>query len=305
MKTLVIHLLGILFMAQSFAQAPYILVLGTAQDGGYPQAGCNKDCCRAVWEKKLTFQGVSCLALIEPQTGQRWLFDATPDFKEQLQALKSFTKDPSNQLAGIFLTHAHIGHYTGLMDLGREVMGTQQVGVYAMPRMKQFLETNGPWSQLTQIENIKIQPLQDSQIITLNEHLKVRPFRVPHRDEFSETVGFEIIGPHKKVIFLPDIDKWQKWSTSLKTVLEGVDFAFIDGTFYKDGEINRPMSEVPHPFVTETMSLLKELPPNQKAKVQFIHLNHTNPLLQKNSPEAQAVRKQGFGIAETGQRIEL
>ena len=305
MKTIVIYLLSNLFFAKSFAQAPYLLVLGTAQDGGYPQAGCNKDCCRAVWEKKLAFQGVSCLALVEPQTGQRWLFDATPDFKEQLQALKSFTKDPSNQLAGIFLTHAHIGHYTGLMNLGREVMGAQQVGVYAMPRMKQFLETNGPWSQLTQIENIKIQPLQDSQIITLNEHLKVRPFRVPHRDEFSETVGFEIIGPHKKVIFLPDIDKWQKWSTSLKTVLEGVDFAFIDGTFYKDGEINRPMSEVPHPFVTETMSLLKELPPNQKAKVQFIHLNHTNPLLQKNSPEAQAVRKQGFGIAETGQRIEL
>lgn len=121
------------------------------------------------------------------------MFDATPDFKGQLQALQSFKKDPSNQLAGIFFTHAYIGCYTGLMNLGRELMGVQQVGVYAMPRMKQFLETNGPWSQLTQIENIKIQPLQNSQIIILNESLKVRPFRVPHRNEFSETVGFKII----------------------------------------------------------------------------------------------------------------
>lgn len=298
-------LLQLLFVIAANAQEPYVVVLGTAQDGGYPQAGCNKTCCRAVWEKKLAFEAVSCIALVDPSTRQRWIFDATPDFKFQLEALKNITQNSSNELAGIFLTHAHIGHYTGLMDLGREVMGAKSVPVYAMPRMKTYLESNGPWSQLVQLENVRLQPLQEDILIELNGRLKVKAFRVPHRDEFSETVGFEIIGPQKRLVFIPDIDKWQKWNQSLEILVQNVDYALLDGTFYKDGEINRPMSEVPHPFVTETISLLKHLPISQKKKVHFIHLNHTNPLLQRTSPEYQEILKDGFQVTHTQQSFKL
>ena len=70
------------------------------------------------------------------------------------------------------------------------------------------------------------------------------PFLVPHRDEFSETVGFEIKGENKTAVFIPDIDKWSKWNSDLKELIKRVDYAFLDATFYKNGEIpSRDMSE--------------------------------------------------------------
>lgn len=295
----------ILIAQNLFAQNPYIAVLGIAQDGGYPQAGCNKECCKAVFEEKIPHQFVSCLALIDPQTNQRWIFDATPDFKEQLQLLKKISKNNLNDIDGIFLTHAHVGHYTGIMNLGREVMGAKGVKVYAMPRMKNYLETNGPWSQLVNLQNIDLQSINEDSVIELNKNSSVQAFRVPHRDEYSETVGFRIKTPQKSLIFIPDIDKWQKWNQGLKQIVKENDYVFIDGTFYKDGEINRPMSEVPHPFVSESVDILKNLPQSEKNKVYFIHLNHTNPLLRKNSEEYKNLTKQGFQIAFQGQRVEL
>jgi pyrroloquinoline quinone biosynthesis protein B len=286
------------------AQKPYILVLGTAQDGGFPQAACKKECCRSVWENKIPHQGVSSLALVDPITKQKWIFDATPDFPEQFHLLNKQTKN-SAPLDGIFLTHAHIGHYTGLMHLGREVMGSNKVKVYAMPKMKSFLENNGPWSQLVNIQNIEIRKMEESEIIILNDRLKVMALRVPHRDEFSETVGYRIMTKDKSFIFIPDIDKWQKWDRNLVDVVKENDVLLLDGTFYKDGEIARPMSEVPHPFITETVELLSDLSKNEKNKVKFIHLNHTNPILQPRSKERAELKMKGFAWVETGQKIDL
>ena len=74
---------------------------------------------------------------------------------------------------------------------------------------------------------------------------------------------------------------------------------------YQDGEIARPMSEVPHPFISETMDLLKNIPTAQKNKVRFIHLNHTNPVLQRNSKERKELMKRGFGVGGVGERVGL
>ncbi len=133
----------------------------------------------------------------------------------------------------------------------------------------------------------------------------MQALKVPHRDEFSETVGYKIITPQKSLLFIPDIDKWQKWNQNIVEVIKGVDFALLDGTFYQDGEINRPMNEVPHPFVVETMELLKNLPSSHKIKVHFIHLNHTNPILQNGSMEKKEVLKKGYRVSFQGQKIDL
>jgi pyrroloquinoline quinone biosynthesis protein B len=174
-----------------------------------------------------------------------------------------------------------------------------------MPRMKQMLETNAPWSQLVGLKNISLQPLENKGQIKLSENLTVEPFLVPHRDEFSETVGFKISANGKSLVFIPDIDKWQKWSEKLAVVVKANDYLLLDGTFYADGEINRPMSEVPHPFVSETMELLKDLPDNERKKVHFIHFNHTNPLVQGNKEKIKEVKKKGFNIAFERQKIDL
>jgi pyrroloquinoline quinone biosynthesis protein B len=284
-------------------QEPYIFILGTAQDGGYPQAACQKACCNKVWSQKARKINVSSIAIVDPASKEQWIIDATPDFKEQLHLLNK--QSGIQNLSGIMLTHAHIGHYTGLMHLGREVMGASKTKVFAMPKMRTYLSTNGPWSQLVSLQNIVFEDLENKTLIKLNDRISIIPFTVPHRDEFSETVGYQVIYKTKKIIFIPDIDKWEKWETPLIDLVNENDVLLLDGTFYKDGEIARPMKEVPHPFVTETMDLLKKLPKDKKNKVHFIHLNHTNPLLDLNSIEYKTTLKNGFKVSQQSQKIKF
>jgi pyrroloquinoline quinone biosynthesis protein B len=208
-------------------------------------------------------------------------------------------------LSGIFLTHAHIGHYAGLLQLGREAMGAQGMPVYVMPKMKEFLETNAPWSQLVSLGNIKLVLIEADTPIQLASNLRVTPLIVPHRDEFSETVGFRIETSEKSLLFIPDIDKWPLWDRDIRAEVARVDLALLDATFYQEGELpNRNMSEIPHPFVAETISLFSPLSESEKRKVKFIHFNHTNPLIFEG-PERIQVKNLGFGVATEGERIEL
>ncbi len=282
---------------------PYIVVLGVAQDAGYPQAGCNKDCCKDAWEDPAKRKNVSCLALVDPISKEQWIFDATPDVKFQLQLLEK--KSGINPLSGVFLTHAHMGHYTGLMHFGREVMGCNNLPVYCMERMQNFIKTNAPWDQLVKIENIKLKLLRNDSAIELNQRISVTPFLVPHRDEYSETVGYKIKANNKSLIFIPDIDKWEQWETDITELIKKVDYAFLDATFYKNGELKRDMSEIPHPFVEESMGLFSNLSETDKQKVHFIHCNHTNPLLQEGSNAQKEVIKKGFNFAKEGQVIRF
>ncbi len=270
--------------------APYTVVLGIAQDGGYPQAGCIREDCLDAWRNPLKRHRVASLGIVDPVTNERWLIDATPDFPSQLQSLGGGTP------TGVLLTHAHIGHYLGLAHLGREVMGAKNVRVYAMPRMREFLEKNGPWSQLVSLHNIELVTLHDNEPIALNERIRVTPLVVPHRDEFSETVAFIVEGPSRAILWLPDIDKWEKWSTPLENVLARVDIAYLDGTFYTADELpGRNLREIPHPLITETVNRLRDS--ELRRRVHFIHLNQSNPLLRKPRPD--------IVVARDGERLEL
>ncbi|XXK58801.1 MBL fold metallo-hydrolase [Porticoccaceae bacterium nBUS_09] len=286
-------------------RAPYIYILGVAQDAGFPQAGCYKLHCMPGWndpERKIT---ATSLGLIDPSSKKKYIFEATPDLPEQLFLLEQEAPSDDFSLNGIFITHAHIGHYTGLMYLGREAMGAHGLPIYVMPKMEQYLRENGPWSQLIALNNISLMPLRNDRSEVLN-NLKVTPFLVPHRDEFSETVGYSIQGPKKTALFIPDINKWSQWKENILERIQLVDYALIDATFYDNNELpGRDMSKIPHPFVVETMATLSVLPREQREKVWFIHMNHTNPLLNLNSDQAQGVRAQGFNIASTGLRLKL
>ena len=305
LKTILIFLIsgpGAVFAEQ---RAPYIYILGVAQDAGFPQAGCYKPHCMPGWNDPENKINVTSLGLIDPTSKKKYIFEATPNFPEQLFLLEQEAPSDDFSLNGIFITHAHIGHYTGLMYLGREAIGAKGLPVYVMPKMEQYLRENGPWSQLIALNNISLMPLRNDRSEVLN-NLKVTPFLVPHRDEFSETVGYSIQGPKKTALFIPDINKWSQWKENILERIQLVDYALIDATFYDNNELpGRDMSKIPHPFVVETMATLSLLPREQREKVWFIHMNHTNPLLNVNSDQAQGVRAQGFNIATTGLRLKL
>ena len=285
--------------------SPYLYILGVVQDAGYPQTGCYEPHCLPAWREPNLRRGAVSFGLIDPVASKKYVFEATPNFPSQLYDLEKEAPSEQYELAGIFLTHAHIGHYTGLMFLGQEAMGSSNVPVYAMPRMMDYLGTNGPWSQLVNYRNIVLSPLQADRAESLGQ-LKVTPFLVPHREEYSETVGYRIDGPHKSAIFIPDINKWSQWQTDLSDLVKTVDYALIDATFYADGELpGRDMSKIPHPFVVESMKTMENLAPGERDKVWFIHMNHTNPLLDAGSKESMAVQSMGFHIAIEGLRLDL
>lgn len=282
-----------------------LMILGVAQDAGYPQAGCQKACCKLYTNGKEQARSATSLAIIDYDNGKKWLFEATPDIKNQLYLLQTATPQMDILPNGVFLTHAHVGHYTGLIHFGREAMGTKNLSVFAMPKMKNYLTNQGPWSQLVSLNNINIQPLAADSSIQLSANLEVTPFRVPHRDEYSETVGYQIKTNKKTILFIPDIDKWQKWEKDIIEVIQSVDLALIDGTFYNNAELpNRDMSEIPHPFIEESMAIFKNMPASEKSKIMFIHFNHTNPVM-RNTSESDAVLKAGFQLAREGQFVEL
>ena len=279
----------------------FIVVLGVAQDAGYPQLGCEKQCCRDVYDGKESKKHVVSLALVNQTDSTYHLFEATPGITEQLKALQPYLFKKSYAPSSVFLTHAHMGHYTGLMYFGREAMNAKEVPVYALPRLDSFLRNNGPWSQLVTLNNIQLRSLSADSAVSVSADIKVTPLQVPHRDEFSETAGFIIQTKNKKLLFIPDIDKWNKWERSIVDLIKQVDYALLDATFYNDGELpNRNMSEVPHPFVQESMELFKSMDAADKQKVYFIHFNHTNPLLKTKSTAADEVKQKGFNIATEG-----
>ncbi|MCM8556487.1 MBL fold metallo-hydrolase [Sphingomicrobium sediminis] len=274
-----------------------LIVLGVAQDAGIPQIGNPDD---PAWDTGIRGAATS-LGLVDRRNGRRYLFEATPDIRKQVQRLDIMSeREPRETLGldGIFLTHAHIGHYAGLMFLGRESAGTQGVPVYVMPRMGKFLSKNGPWEQLVNLGNIDLQPLADDVAVELEGGISVTPLLVPHRDEYSETVGYRVETPGKSFLFIPDIDGWDEWEHDLAEEVAKVTYSFLDATFNDDTELpGRDMSEIPHPRVPDTMERLAGLGARQRAGVHFIHINHTNRLRSDQGEVYEA----GFSVASEGQ----
>jgi pyrroloquinoline quinone biosynthesis protein B len=299
--------LGAAVAADEPEAEPFAVVLGIAQDAGYPQAGCQKDCCVPAWSGSARRQSPASLGLVDPVTGERWLLDATPAFPSQLRQLDAHVPNRTGDAPdGIFLTHAHIGHYTGLMHLGREAMGAQGVQVWAMPRMAAFLASQGPWEQLVSLKNVSVVQLTDGEAVVLSPRVSVTPLLVPHRDEYSETVGYRVQGPSRSLLWLPDIDKWSRWSRSLRSMVQSVDLAFVDATFFDGAELpGRDMALIPHPFVVETLEEAQDWTPEERARLRLIHLNHSNPALRAGSDARGVLDAAGVQVAESGAVVPL
>ena len=288
---------------------PYLVVLGVGQDGGVPQTGSWS---HPGWADPERRRRVVSLGLVDPASGRRWLFEATPDLRDQLHDLMAAPPDARAggiaALAGVFLTHAHIGHYAGLVFFGHESMGASSVPVYVMPRFAEFLRRSGPWDQLVRYSNVELRELEHDQPVILSADLRVTPLRVPHRQEYAEVVAFVIEGPSRTALFLPDIDSWEAWDdegTRLEELLATVDVAYVDATFFADGEIpGRDMSGFPHPFIRHTLDRLKTRP-DLLERVRFIHLNHTNPALVAGSTAAEEILSAGAAVAQEGEIVPL
>lgn len=298
---------------------PFVRVLGTAQDGGFPHAACSCDRCEAARRNPALARRVASLAVVLPESGKVFLIDATPDLPEQLAALADLQGTPPGRVDrvpvdGVFLTHAHIGHYLGLAYFGYEAVHTQNLPVWCTARMARFLRDNGPWSQLVSLGNISLRELDDLEAggasggaaIDLGEGVLVRPVVAPHREEYADTLGFRVEGPHATLLFVPDTDSWDAWGDRLAEALAGVDVALLDGTFYSADELpGRDVSEIGHPLIADSLERFGDAVRSGALRVLFTHLNHSNPVLVADSPERRAVEQAGFAVAEEGAELPL
>ena len=285
------------------------VILGIGQDGGAPQIGNPSD---PAWtDPSLTLWSASG-ALVDHRHSSRYLFEATPDLRQQMNLLDSISnggKAPLG-LSGVFLTHAHIGHYAGLMFAGHESIGTKGLKVFSLPRMQHYLENNGPWDQLVAYKNIDLISITPNKTVVFNDDLSVTAYLVPHRDEYSETAGYVVEGPSKSVLFLPDIDAWDPWETEFNTRIEDmiseVDVAYLDATFFDNNELpGRDMSKIPHPRVADSMDRFENLPQVEKNKIRFFHINHSNKIRYSSSKQYNSVQQRGFKVARRGERVCL
>tara|TARA_B100000427_G_scaffold318654_1_gene316073 strand:+ start:424 stop:1287 length:864 start_codon:yes stop_codon:yes gene_type:complete len=278
-----------------------VLVLGSVQDGGYPHIGCRKICCQPAWNDISKRRFVSSLAIIDTSLNECWIIDASPDIKYQINMISDFLEiNSSPKIKGIFLTHAHTGHYSGLLDLGKEALNISETLLYAMPQMYDFIKSNSAFQFLIDSKNIDLALIKNNQKINLAGNTYISPFLVPHRNEMSETVGYNMNSESKSIIYLPDIDSWDQWDKNIIDLVKENDHLFVDGTFYSQDEIqNRDISEIPHPFVVDTLKRLKNLDKKDRNKICFTHLNHTNPLIR------DPIILDGYSVAKEGDSLEL
>ncbi len=293
------------------ATTPFLRTLGTAQDGGFPHAACACDRCSRARREPGFRRYIASLALVLPTDGRTFLFDATPDLRPQLRALEDVTHPPTDRvdrqpLEGVFLTHAHIGHYLGLAFFGYEAIHTKQLEVYVTPRMAEFLSHNGPWSQLIELDNVDLRVLAAGQGHAVGQGVTVTAVKAPHRDEYADTLGYLIRGPHRSVFYLPDTDSWVAWPTPITALLAEVDIALLDGTFFSAEELpGRRVEEIGHPLIEQSMNLLQDLVDRQGLEVYFTHLNHSNPAVDPDSAARRRIEDRGFHVLEEGQEFPL
>ncbi len=274
-------------------------ILGVMQDGGLPQAGCRCSHCRQALAGEIPPHWTASLGLLKPEANRWYLIDATPDLPQQVAWMQHIA--PEAELAGILITHAHMGHYTGLLHLGLEGWNTHRVPVWGDARLCELLQQNAPWSQLIAQENIVLQPVAPFQPLILDDNLRITPIPVPHRNEWSEMLAFFIETHAQTLFYCPDADRWDGWDPPLESHLRTADLALLDGTFFQPDEIpHRNPAKVPHPFVKEAIERLQPY----AERILFTHLNHTNPLLHAG-PERRQVEGLGFRIAVQGQHFRM
>jgi len=276
-----------------------VILLGIAQDAGVPQAGCACARCKAARADATLRRFAVSLGLVDHAGRRVWMIDATPDFREQVAFLEG--RCPGYALAGLLLTHAHIGHYTGLIHLGLEGWNTHKLPLLASPRMIYFLSHNQPWAGLIERQNIHPQPIPPGKPFALSAELRLTPHKVPHRGEGSDTFAFEIQGPERRVFYCPDIDSWDAWAVDLRALIETMDVALLDATFYSGDELpGRDLTSIPHPLATDTAARLAGV----GAEVVLIHLNHSNPL-HEEGPAQRAMLAAGLVPGKRGMRWTL
>jgi len=126
--------------------------------------------------------------------------------------------------------------------------------------------------------------------------LSLTPLPVPHGDEISDTLAFEVCGPTHRLFYCPDINDWDRWEHDPRRLVAQMDVALLDGTFVGTPELpGRDTRGISPPLVADTARRLSGV----DCDARLVHVNHSNPLhrpgLGRRWLLAQGIRVGVFG----------
>jgi len=286
-----------------------VVVMGSAQDEGIPRVTCTCARCHAARRNRSFARTGPSILLKNESLGSAVLIDASPDIRQQLDAY--LPPLGLAHLSCLFLTHGHIGHYWGLCLFGKEGPDIRDLAVYGSAEMIDLLLNTPSIKYMVDRRNIVLNILRAGETVTLgtatrpdrSDEIVVKGFWVPHRQEFTPTMGFQVTAGSRTMVYIPDVDYW---SESVLSIIQQSDIALLDGTFYSADELPgaKIVREVPHPPIESSMGRLKEIKNMSGCRIYFTHFNHTNPVILEG-PEQEKVKQAGFELAYDGLRFFL
>ncbi len=285
------------------SNVPLAVVLGIAQDGGVPHPGCD---CQTCLTFSTTGNQLSPASIGVIDGDELHLIDVSRDLNRQLRMLPK----KGCKVTDVWLTHGHLGHVDGIGLFGREAMGAKGIRIHASDSMMKLIEGTPRWKTMIDDGILIPCPFKGNMKIQTSQSLSITPVQVPHRDEWTDTHAFIIRGPSKSILHLPDHDTWKETleMVGMKTIHEWfhsleVDTFLIDGTFWSSDELEH-QKNVPHPPVLDTLQRLG-MKRDNAMDIRFIHLNHTNPLLNPESKETKHLKDSGWSLVNEGEHFPL
>ncbi|HEY7803688.1 MAG TPA: pyrroloquinoline quinone biosynthesis protein PqqB [Orrella sp.] len=323
-------------------QQTRLLVVGSAAGGGFPQWNCNCQNCQAVRQNDPRYQVRTQSSVAWSRDGQQWLLlNASPDILVQIQRCqplqpKSGSRDTG--IAAVMLMDAQIDHVTGLLMLRehgqalplyatREVFSDLSDG-FALTKLlshycgieQHIVEptetTNTADTSDTALENpcspcsITWPWLPDAHAQAVALQSKPPPYSAwRHQPRVGDNVGVMLVNERtgKRLFYAPglghlDATIWQ--------CLQQADVVLVDGTFWTDDEMivqglgkktAQQMGHLPQSGSAGMLEALNELP--ETTRKILIHINNSNPILNDQGPEREALTQSGIEVAYDGMEI--
>ena len=293
-------------------------VLGSAAGGGLPQWNCGCDNCVRARRGDPDVPARNQPSIAVSADGERWsVLNGSPDIRTQLASFTGLHPRPGTRdipLDTILVTNADIDHTLGLLVL-RESLPYR---IVSTPWIRDaMLDHNVVWRVLEPAwGTAKLdQPVPLDGKGLLEARFFPVPGKVPYwldgkaQNSPEATVGVRITDTRtgKRLVYAPGS---KSLDPGTRAELESADCAFVDGTFFTLLELreSRPgavdavtMGHVPISGPEGSLAELSKL----RARCLYIHLNNTNPILDRRSAEAATVRDAGLEIAEDGMEFEV
>ncbi|OLF13695.1 pyrroloquinoline quinone biosynthesis protein PqqB [Actinophytocola xinjiangensis] len=294
-----------------------VRLLGTAAGGGFPQWNCACALCAAcrAGSPDVPPRSQDCLAI--SLDGKDWyLVNASPDLRSQLLAESALAPGPGPRdtpLRGVLLTDAELDHSLGLMLL-RESGG---LPVWAPPAVLHALAERFPirdtvgrygdwrWEPVgSSVAGLTVTSLavSDKRPKYARESTADGPWVVAYRIEDPATGGVLVYAPCLAT-----------WPTGFDEFVAGADCVLLDGTFHSAGEMTgtgtstaaqHAMGHVPIDGPDGSLARIRSLE-SPGTRWMYTHLNNTNPVLDRRSPEYRQVVEAGVEVPTDGTSLNL